>query len=163
MFIPIQRYPLVLDILMRAFTIHRGAPLSESRSKCVTHNSELLPLAIIGTEYDAEVQAQGIRVETFTSYSEVLRLLLLSREPDLLYLDTDCWLIEPPSFTGLGRSRVSNWAMYSGNNPAIFAAMLATHKARGQVYEAIDQRALTIAGAQVINAIHKWEIPWFKE
>lgn len=148
---------------MRAFSIHLGPPLSPARVRCVEHNKNLIDLTVIGLESDSEVKAQGVQVLTYTSYSEVLRLLLLSREPNLLYLDTDCWLVEPPTFSGLGRSSKSNWAMYSGDNPAIFAEMLNQHKVRKQVNEAIDQRALSIAGAQVINAIHKWEIPWFKE
>lgn len=147
---------------MRAFSIHIGPPLSPSRVRCMEQNKSLIDLTVIGFEYDTEVRAQGIRVVTYTSYSEVLRLLLLSREPNLLYLDTDCWLVEPPTFSGLGRSRQSNWAMYSGDRPSIFADMLAQHKSRGHVYEAIDQRALCLAGASVINAIHKWEIPWYK-
>jgi hypothetical protein len=128
----------------------------------VEHNKSLLGLAVVGLEYDTEVRAQGVKVDTYTQYSEVLRLLLLSREPNLLYVDTDCWLVEPPDFSGLGRSRQSNWAMYSGDRPSIFSNMLAQHKARKHVYEAIDQRALCMAGASIINAIHKWEIPWYK-
>jgi hypothetical protein len=52
--------------------------------------------------------------------------------------------------------------MYSGNNPAIFAAMLAEHRARKRVNEHRDDIALRTAHAETINAIHKWEIPWYK-
>lgn len=137
--------------------------MSQARQRCVNHNSELVDLRVLGYEQLEEVKATGILIDTPPKYSEVLRLILLSREPNLLYLDTDCWLIEPPKFAGVGRSTRSNWAMYSGDNPSIFASMLATHKGTKQVNQGRDERALALAGAQIINAIHKWEIPWFKE
>jgi hypothetical protein len=128
----------------------------------VEHNKSLIDLTVVGLEYDAEVKAQGILTPCETHYSEVLRLMLLSREPNLLYLDTDCWLVEPPTFSGIGRGRKSNWAMYSGDNPAIFGEMLAEHRKLKRVNEHRDEMSLRIAHANVINAIHKWEIPWYK-
>jgi hypothetical protein len=148
---------------MKAFSVHIGPPMSQVRESCVKHNSKLVDLTVIGYEHLDAVKATGILIDTPLKYSEVLRLLLLNREPELLYLDTDCWLIEPPKFSGVGRGSRSNWAMYSGDNPSIFASMLATHKGAKQVNQGRDERALALAGAQIINAIHKWEIPWFKE
>ena len=147
---------------MRAFSIHIGPPLSPSRVRCVEHNKSLIDLTVVGLEHDAEVKAQGILTPCETHYSEVLRLILLSREPNLLYLDTDCWLVEPPTFSGVGRGRKSNWAMYSGDNPAIFGKMLAEHRKLKRVSERRDEMSLRLAHANVINAIHKWEIPWYK-
>jgi dTDP-4-dehydrorhamnose 3,5-epimerase-like enzyme len=52
--------------------------------------------------------------------------------------------------------------MYSGDNPGIFSRLLDHHKARREVNESADQHILSRSGAEVINAIHKWEIPWYK-
>jgi hypothetical protein len=150
-------------LAVRAFSIHVGGELTEVRKRCVEHNASVLNLKIYGVEYTEEVKATGVCVISPLAYSEVLRLLLLSREPDLLYLDTDCWLVEPPDFEEPGVGRKSNWAMYSGNNPSVFASMLEDMKRRKKVNDFRDWAALKRAGAQTINAIHKWEIPWFKE